>query len=150
MKVLLQSDVESLGQAGEIVNVSAGYARNFLIPKKLAVLADEKNLRVFEHLKRQTEEKIKKIRKQAESLSEKISALTLTIPAKSGEEGKLFGSITSMHIAEELKKQGFNIDRKKIMLEQPLKMLGSYEVKIKLEGNIVATLKVDIVKEDEK
>ncbi|MCX7991608.1 MAG: 50S ribosomal protein L9 [Proteobacteria bacterium] len=150
MKVLLQADVESLGQAGEIVNVSDGYARNFLIPRKLAVIADEKNLRVFEHLKRQTEEKIKKIKKQAESLAEKLSNLTLTITAKAGEEGKLFGSITSINIAEELKKQGFDIDRKKIVLEQPLKMLGDYEVKIKLEGNVSANLKLSIVKEDER
>ncbi len=150
MKVLLQADVESLGQAGDIVNVSDGYARNFLIPKKLAVIADEKNIRVFEHLKRQTEEKIKKIKKQAETLAEKISSLTLTIPAKAGEEGKLFGSITSINIANELKKQGFNVDRKKIMLDQPLKTLGEYEVKIKLDGNITATLKVSLIKEDEK
>lgn len=150
MKVLLQADVESLGNAGEIVNVSDGYARNFLIPRKLAVVADEKNLRVFEHLKRQTEEKVKKIKKQAESLAEKLSNLTLTIAAKAGEEGKLFGSITSINIAEELKKEGFNIDRKKILLEQPLKMLGNYEVKIKMEGNITANLKIAIVKEDEK
>lgn len=150
MKVLLQADVESLGNAGEIVNVSDGYARNFLIPKKLAVVADEKNLRVFEHLKRQTEEKIKKIKKQAESIAEKLANITLTISAKAGEEGKLFGSITSMNIAEELKKQGFTIDRKKIILEQPLKMVGNYEVKIKLEGNVTANLKVSVVKEDEK
>ncbi len=150
MKVLLQADVESLGNAGEIVNVSDGYARNFLIPRKLAVVADEKNLRVFEHLKRQTEEKVKKIKKQAESLAEKLSNLTLTIAAKAGEEGKLFGSITSINIAEELKKEGFNIDRKKILLEQPLKMIGNYEVKIKMEGNITANLKIAIVKEDEK
>ncbi len=150
MKVLLQADVESLGHAGDIVNVSDGYARNFLIPKKLAVIADEKNMRVFEHLKRQTEEKIRKIKKQAETLAEKISSLTLTLTVKAGEEGKLFGSITSINIAEELKKQGLNIDRKKIMLDQPLKTLGEYEVKIKLEGNVTASLKVVLVKEDEK
>lgn len=110
----------------------------------------KKNLRVFEHLKRQTEEKIKKIKKQAESVAEKLANLTLTISAKAGEEGKLFGSITSMNIADELKKQGFNIDRKKIILEQPFKMIGNYEVKIKLEGNVTANLKVSIIKEDEK
>lgn len=148
MKVLLQSDVESLGTAGQIVNVSPGYARNYLLPKKMAVIADEKNVRVFEHLKRQTEEKIKKMRKAAETLSEKLSQLTLQIPCRVGEEGKLFGSITTMQIADALKKHGFDIDRKKILIEQPMKVLGNYEVKVKLEGNVTATVKIELIKEE--
>lgn len=148
MKVLLQSDVESLGTAGQIVNVSPGYARNYLLPKKMAVIADEKNVRVFEHLKRQTEEKIKKMRKAAETLSEKLSQLTLQIPCRVGEEGKLFGSITTMQIADVLKKHGFDIDRKKIVIEQPMKVLGNYEVKVKLEGNVTANVKIELIKEE--
>jgi len=148
MKVLLQADVESLGAAGQIVSVKPGYARNYLLPKKLAVVADEKNVRVFEHLKRQTEEKIRKIRKAAETLSEKLSQLTLQIPCKVGEEGKLFGSVTNMQISDALKKAGFDIDRKKIIIEQPMKVLGSYEVKVKLEGNVTANLKIELIKEE--
>lgn len=148
MKVLLQADVESLGNAGEIVTVKPGYARNYLIPKKLAVVADEKNVRVFEHLKRQTEEKIRKIRKAAETLSSKLSEITVKIPCRAGEEGKLFGAVTNMQISEALKKEGFDIDRKKIIIEQPLKTLGLHEVKIKLDGNVTATLKIELTKEE--
>lgn len=148
MKVLLQADVDSLGSAGQIVTVKPGFARNYLLPKKLAVVADEKNVRVFEHLKRQTEEKIKKIRKAAETLSEKLSQLTLQIPCKVGEEGKLFGSVTNMQISDALKKAGFDIDRKKIVIEQPMKVLGNYEVKVKLEGNVTANLKIELIKEE--
>lgn len=148
MKVLLQADVESLGSAGQIVNVKPGYARNYLIPRKLAVIADEKNLRQFEHLKRQTEERLRKIKRASESLAEKLEALTLQIPCKVGEEGKLFGSVTNMQISEALKKVGFDIDRKRIIIDQPMKVLGNYEVKVKLDGNIVANLKIELVKEE--
>lgn len=148
MKVLLQTDVESVGKAGQIVNVKDGFARNYLIPRKLAVIADEKNVRVFEHLKRQTEEKIRKQRKQAEILKEKIESLVLTIPCKVGEEGKLFGSVTNIQIAEALKKQGIEVDRKKIVLENPLKVLGDYEASVKLEGEISAKIRISLVKEE--
>jgi len=140
MKVLLQTDVESVGKAGQIVNVKDGFARNYLIPRKLAVIADERNVRVFEHLKRQTEQKIRKTRKQAEILKEKIESLTLTIPCKVGEEGKLFGSVTNIQIAEALKKEGINVDRKKIVLENPLKVLGDYEA--------IAKIRISLVKEE--
>lgn len=148
MKVLLQSDVESVGKAGQIVNVKDGFARNFLIPRKLAVIADEKNMKVFEHLKRQTEERIKKIRKSAETLKEKIENITLTIPCKVGEEGKLFGSVTNIQIADALKAQGIDIDRKRIILEKPIKALGEYEAKVKLEGEVTATIRLTLVKEE--
>lgn len=148
MKVLLQTDVESVGKAGQIVNVKDGFARNYLIPRKLAVIADEKNVRVFEHLKRQTEEKIRKTRKQAEVLKEKIESLTLIIPCKVGEEGKLFGSVTNIQIAEALKKEGLEVDRKKIVLENPLKVLGDYEAVVKLEGDITAKIRISLVKEE--
>jgi len=148
MKVLLQSDVESVGKAGEIVNVKDGFARNYLIPRKLAVVADEKNVRVFEHLKRQTEDRIRKQRKAAEMLKEKIESLTLIIPCKVGEEGKLFGSVTNIQIAEALKAQGIELDRKKIILEKPIKILGDYEASVKLEGDIIAKVKISLVKEE--
>jgi large subunit ribosomal protein L9 len=148
MKVLLQSDVESVGKAGEIVNVKDGFARNYLIPRKLAVVADEKNVRVFEHLKRQTEDRIRKQRKAAEALKEKIESLTLTIPCKVGEEGKLFGSVTNIQIAEALKSKGIELDRKKIILEKPIKVLGDYEALVKLESDITAKIKISLVKEE--
>lgn len=148
MKVILQSDVESLGKAGQIVNVKDGFARNYLIPRKLAVVADEKNVRVFEHLKRQTEDRIRKIKKQAESLKEKIESLTLTIPCKVGEEGKLFGSVTNIQIAEALKAHGIEVDRKKIILDKPIKLLGDYEAEIKLEGDVSAKIRFTLVKEE--
>lgn len=147
MKVLLQTDLDNLGKAGEIVNVKDGYARNYLIPRKYAVLADEKNVRTFEHLKRQTDEKIRKMRKASEALAEKLAAVSLVIPCKVGEEGKLFGAVTAIQIAEELKKLGHDVDRRKISLDHPFKQVGEYEVKVKIDAVVSAAVKVSVVAE---
>src|SRR6266496_3724225 len=117
MKVILQEDVKNLGKMGEVVNVTDGYGRNYLIPKKFAVEANIKNISAMEHEKRKIEEKAKKIKISAQGLSDKISTLSLTLHAKAGEEERLFGSITTMDIAEALKKEGIDIDRKKILLD---------------------------------
>lgn len=147
MKVILREDVEKLGKAGEIVKVADGYGRNFLIPKQLAVPADIRNVRTLEHDKRVIEARAKKTRKAAESLAEKIAAVSLTLPARAGEEGKLFGAITSRDIALALEKAGVPVDRKLVLLAEPIKQLGDYKVKVKLGAEIVPEISVSVVPE---
>ncbi|MGQ9570491.1 MAG: 50S ribosomal protein L9 [Thermodesulfovibrionales bacterium] len=147
MKVILKEDIKHLGKMGQIMNVADGYARNYLIPKGLVVEANEKNIRSFEHEKRIIEEKAKKIRNIAHDIALRISSLTITIKSKAGEEGKLFGSITAMDIAEALQKEGIEIDKKKILLDEPIKRLGSYTVNVKLHTDISASLNILVVEE---
>ena len=147
MKVILREDVEKLGKAGEIVKVADGYGRNFLIPKQLAVPADIRNVRTLEHERRVIESRAKKARKAAESLAEKVAAVSLTLPARAGEEGKLFGAITSRDIAVALEKAGVAVDRKHVQLAEPIKQLGDYKVKVKLGAEIVPEISVSVVPE---
>lgn len=147
MKVILKADVKNLGQSGDVITVKDGYARNFLIPKGLALEANFKNVKALEHEKKKIEEFSRKIKSSAESLSSKLSEMILVIKAKAGEEEKLFGSITAMDIAAELKNQGIEVDKKKIQLDEPIKRLGAYSVNIKLHQNIMAKLNVNVVAE---
>jgi large subunit ribosomal protein L9 len=147
MKVFLKEDVKTLGKIGEVVNVSDGYARNYLLPKKLAVEANTKNIKEFEHHKRVLQERAARIRAEFKTLADKLSALSLTIKAKAGEEEKLFGSVTNMDIAEALKEAGHDIDKKKIVLDEPIKRLGEYTVEVKIDAEISAQVKVNVVAE---
>lgn len=147
MKVILKEEVKQLGDMGQVVNVSNGYARNYLIPRGLAVEANEKNIKSLEHEKKVIQEKLRKIRNSAQELSNKIANMSIIIKAKSGEEGKLFGSVTSMDIAEQLKNEGFEIDKKKILLEEPIKRLGKYTVTIKLHSDILSQLNIEVLAE---
>lgn len=147
MKVVLTEDVKNVGAMGSVVNVSDGYARNFLIPKKFAVEANLKNVKALEHEKKKIEEKIKKVKGSAQALAERLSALTISLRAKTGEEGKLFGSVTTMDIAEALKKEGFDIDKKKIVLDEQIKKLGSYKAGVKLHSDITASLNINVIAE---
>ncbi len=149
MKVILQEEVKSLGKMGEVVSVSDGYARNYLIPKKLAVEANVRNVKALEHEKRKLEDKAKKIRTDAQGLSERLSSLTLTLRAKAGEEEKLFGSITNKDIAEALGAEGLDIDRKKILLDEPIKRLGSYTVGIRIHPEVTAQVNINVIQESE-
>jgi large subunit ribosomal protein L9 len=147
MKVILREDVKNLGDMGEVVNVSDGYARNFLLPKKFAVEANTKNLKEFEHNKKVIAERASKIKESVKSAAEKLSAVSLTIKAKTGEDDKLFGSVTNMNIAEALTAEGYDIDKKKIVLDEPIKRLGEYSVTIKLHPEISTQIKVQVVQE---
>jgi large subunit ribosomal protein L9 len=147
MKIFLKEDIKSLGRMGEIVDVNDGYARNYLFPKKMAVEAHTKNIKEFEHQKKVIQEKAAKIREASNSVAEKLSALTLTIKAKAGEEEKLFGSVTNMDIANALKAEGFEIDKKKITMGEPIKRLGLHSVEVKIHPEVSATLKVHVVPE---
>jgi len=147
MKVILREDIKILGKMGQIVDVTDGYARNYLVPKGLAVEANTKNIRSLEHEKKIIQEKAKKLKDSAQDFSVRISSMTLTIKAKAGEEGKLFGSVTTMDIAEALKNEGLEVDKKKILLEEPIRRIGSYSVNIKIHHEISAQLNVQVIEE---
>jgi large subunit ribosomal protein L9 len=144
MKVILKEDVGKLGYMGDIVNVKDGYARNFLIPRGIAAVADTKNVKALEHEKRVIDRRAEKHRAESQTLAEKISAVTLKLKAKAGEEEKLFGSVTAMDIAEALKAEGFEIDKKKIVLDEPIKRLGSHTASIKVAREVNATVNVEV------
>ncbi len=148
MKVILREEVKDLGDMGAVVDVSDGYARNYLVPKGLAVEANVKNVKALEHEKRIIQGKAKKIKHAAEDLSERVSKMSLVIKAKSGEEGKLFGSVTTMDIAELLQKEGVEIDKKRISLDEPIKRLGSYTVNVKLHPEIATQLQLEVLQEE--
>lgn len=145
MKIILQSDVPNLGKAGEIKEVAPGYARNYLFPKCLALSADEKNLHLWEEKKKLAERKELEKLKQAEELARNIEKLSCTIAVKTGEEGKMFGAVTNADIAEELGKEGINIDKKDILLAEPIRHLGAYIVDLQLHPQVIAKLKVWVV-----
>jgi large subunit ribosomal protein L9 len=147
MKVILREDVEKLGKAGDVVKVADGFGRNYLIPRQLAVPANVRNLKALEHDRRVIEARAKKTRKTAESLAEKLASVSLTISAKAGEEGKLFGAITSRDIAEAMDKAGVPVDRKTVLLQDPIKQLGDYKVKIKAGSDLHPEISVSVVAE---
>ncbi|MGA1868738.1 MAG: 50S ribosomal protein L9 [bacterium] len=150
MKVILKKDIDTLGTIGTMVNVKDGYARNYLFPKKYAVYADAKNIKQLEHQKR-VEAKIKnKFKRECVDLATRIEKSSCTLVRKCGENERLFGSVTTMDIAENLKEQGIEIDRRKIMLESPIKSIGVFTVPIKIHSEVVANLKVWVIKEEEK
>ncbi len=147
MQVILLEEVPPLGKIGDLVKVANGYARNYLIPKKKAILATEKNLKVLEHQKRLVQHQVGKTKKDAETIAQQIEKLSCTFSKTVGESGKLFGSVTSMEIEAYLKENGLEVDRKKIQLEEPLKNIGMFTVPIKLHPEVIAHLKVWVVQE---
>lgn len=146
MKVILQENMENLGNIGDVVKVAPGYARNYLIPKGFAMLANEKNTKALEHAKRQLEYKKNKVLEMAKGIATKIEGLVLTFAHQAGEEGKLFGSVTNMDLAEQLLTHGLEIDRKKIILPDHIKHTGEYSVPVKVHPELTATLKVIVSK----
>jgi len=149
MNVILTENVKGLGNMGDVVKVKPGYARNFLVPNKLAVEASTRNLNELEHHRRQLTRKAEKLSQEASVLKNRIEALECVLAHRAGEEGKLFGSVTSMEIEAALAAKGVEIDRRKILLEQPIKSLGVHEVEIKLNAGVNATLKVNVTKAEE-
>jgi large subunit ribosomal protein L9 len=147
MEIILQEEVANLGQIGDIVKVRDGYARNYLLPRGLAVQANRRNVRVLEHHKRLVAAKKERVQRQAQTLLDQLSALSLTIPAKAGEEGRLFGSVTNIDLEAALKEQGLTLDRRKILLDEPIKQLGSYEVPVNLGGALRANIKLEVTAE---
>ncbi|MCK4325566.1 50S ribosomal protein L9 [bacterium] len=146
MKVVLRQDQESLGKRGDVVEVAPGFARNFLLPRRLVLEATPRNMKIFQEEKKMEAAQERREKKEAEDLAEKLAAVSCTIAAEAGQDEKLFGSVTSMDIAEALKKEGIEIDKRKVVLEEPIKSLGIYYVPIKLLPDITAEVKVWVVK----
>ena len=147
MEVILREDIENLGKTGERMKVKNGYARNFLFPRKLAVVATEKNLKVVEEEKRRRALLLQKELEEAKALAERISKASCTVLVKTGEDEKLYGRVTPQDIASALEVEGITVDKKKIDLSEPLNQLGVFYVPIKLHPEVNASLKVWIVKE---
>ncbi len=147
MKVILKKDLESIGKLGEIVEVKDGYARNYLIPQGIALKADKKNIKLLETETRQMELRLNKDKKSAEKLAEQLNKISCTAAVTVGEEDKVFGSVTTQDISDLLKDKGFDIDRKKILLDESIKALGIYTIPIKLHTEVEAKIKLWVVKE---
>ncbi|MFQ5657357.1 MAG: 50S ribosomal protein L9 [Candidatus Methylomirabilales bacterium] len=145
MKVILIQEVPHLGRVGDQIDVARGYARNFLIPRKLAIEATPPNLRTLEQFKAQARRREERLRQEAETLAERLRSVTVTIVRPAGEQDRLFGSVTSGDIAESLAQQGIKLDRKKIALEGPIKSLGTFVVPIRLYRDTGVEVQVQVV-----
>ncbi len=147
MKVILLKDIESLGSAGEVVEVKNGYGRNFLIPRNEALIASVANMAQFESRRKQQETLAERDRRAAEALAKKLEAESITAQVKVGEDDRLFGSVTAQHIAELLDEKGYEIDRRAIHLEEPIRELGVYNVEVRLHSGVATAVKLWVVKE---
>jgi large subunit ribosomal protein L9 len=148
VKLILREDVHGLGNAGEVVSVRPGYARNFLVPQGKAVHASEGKLRELDHLKRQIAEEVKRQLAEHLAMKSRIEALQLEIKARVGEEGKLFGSVTAANVAELLAAQGVEIDRRRIELPAPIKEAGDHELSVRLHREVAAKLRLKVTAEE--
>ncbi len=146
MNVILTQDVDSLGMAGQVVNVANGYARNKLIPGKLALAANPVNLKVMEKKRAEYEIRAMKEKERAQSRAREIEAIHLTIAQKAGEKDKLYGSVTTMDLAAALSEKGVDVDRRRIKLSEPIKSLGDFDVTIKIHSEVTASFKVSVIK----
>lgn len=147
MKVLLREDYKGLGETGAIIKVKDGFARNFLIPQGIAFVATKENQKRYENDLKQKGWRLERDKQHAEELSKKLENVSCTITVQVGEEDKLFGSVTSQNIADALAEQGYKFEKRKILLEEPIKSLGIYSVPIKLHTEVTGTVKVWVVKE---
>jgi len=147
MKVILRQNYESLGQVGDLVEVKEGFARNFLIPRKIAYTALKGNVLALEEEKKNIVKKKQQEIHSAEALASEIEKVSVTIPVQVGEEDKIFGSVTTQMIADALKEKGYDIDKRKIDIEEPIKSLGIYGISIKLHPNVTTNIKVWVVRE---
>ena len=148
MEVILREDIERIGSRGQVVRVADGYARNFLLPKRLAVAATDANRKIVEqerqaHLRREAKQK-----GEAEDLSKLLSGVTVTIAQKAGENDQLFGSVTSKDVADALAAKNFTIDRRKVLLDEPIKQLGEFKIPVRLHKDVTAEVTVQVVKEE--
>lgn len=147
MKVILQENIDSLGYMGDVLDVADGYARNFLLPRQKALEANPRNVKALEHAKRVTAHKAKKVEHELQDMATKLSKVALTFPVQTGKEDKLFGSVTTKDLEAGLSAEGFDVDRRKIQLANPLKELGTFTVGVKLHRDIIANVSVSLVKQ---
>jgi large subunit ribosomal protein L9 len=147
MKIILRKDVEKLGKAGEIIELKRGYARNYLIPQGFAIEASAANMKIYEQEKAAVQRRFQQEVSTAEELAAQLNAVSVTAAIQVGEEDRVFGAITNQNIADLLAEKGYEIDRKKIILEEPIKALGVFEVPIKIHSEVEAKIKVWVVRE---
>jgi len=147
MDVILREDIDKLGSRGEVVNVAAGYARNFLLPKRLAVPATDSNKKIVEQERQAHLRKEAKDRTEAEDLGKMMAGVSIVISQKAGENDQLFGSVTSKDIAEALEKKNYTIDRRKIQLDEPIKQLGEHKIPVRLHEDVTTEITVNVVRE---
>lgn len=145
MEVILKEDIANLGKIGEVVRVRDGYARNYLLPRGLVLLANKKNLKTYEHHKKVVGDQKQKILRQAQTVADQLAGVALVIPMKVGEEGRLFGSVTNIQIEKALKAKGLDVDRRKIHLAEPIKTAGEHEVPVRLAADLTVPLKISVV-----
>jgi large subunit ribosomal protein L9 len=148
MEVILREDIEKLGNRGQVVKVAPGYARNFLLPKKLAVAATPSNKKIIEQERQAHLRKEAKLQGEAQELATLMTGTTVTIAQKAGENDQLFGSVTSKDVADALAAKNYSIDRRKIQLDEPIKQLGEFKVPVKLHKDVTAEITVVVVKEE--
>lgn len=148
MEVILREDIDSLGTRGEVVKVAAGYARNFLLPKRLAVAATDSNRKIVEQEKQAHLRKEAKLASEAQDLAKLLSAVIIKISRKAGESDQLFGSVTAADIADSLAAQKYNIERRKIQLDEPIRTLGEHKVAIRLHRDVTAEITVNVTREE--
>ncbi|HXE74833.1 MAG TPA: 50S ribosomal protein L9 [Candidatus Xenobia bacterium] len=148
MEVILRQDIDKLGRRGDIVSVKDGYARNYLLPRKLAIEASEANRKQVAEMKAAAARHDAREKGAAESLATQLGELVLTITVKAGEQDQLFGSVTTMDIAAALEGKGFSIDKRKIQLDEPIKTIGEYSVPVRLHHDVTATVKVNVAREE--
>lgn len=147
MKIILMEDVPALGRRGEVREVATGYARNFLLPKKLAVEATDANLRNLEQIKRQRAREETKAREDAQAAAARIAALSMTVTTRASEDGRLYGSVSAQEVVSFLERNGIAVERRRVLLEEPIKALGDYQVGVRLHGDVTASLPVSVVRE---
>ena len=148
MEVILREDIDKLGNRGQVVRVAAGYARNFLLPRRLAVEANAANKKIVEQERQAHLRKEAKLKTEAEDLGKLVTGLSVTIAQKAGEQDQLFGSVTAKDIADALAARNFTIDRRKVHLEEPIKQLGEFKVPLRLHKDVTAEITVTVVKEE--
>jgi large subunit ribosomal protein L9 len=148
MEVILKEDIANVGKIGEVVRVRDGYARNYLLPRGLVMVANKKNLKTFEHQKKIVADQKQKIMRQAQAVGEQLIGVAVSIAVRAGEEGRLFGSVTNIHIEKALKAKGVNVDRRKIHLQEPIKTVGDFDVPVRLTAELTVPIKVSVVPEE--
>jgi large subunit ribosomal protein L9 len=144
MEVILREDVANLGRIGEVVRVKDGYARNYLLPRGLAVEANRRNLRILDHQRRLISAKLERERKEGEALAQRLASVAITVAARAGEDGRLFGSVTNLDLERLLAERGLAIERRRILLEEPIKALGNYTVPIQVARDLQTAISVTV------
>jgi len=145
VEIILQESIKTLGKAGDVVKVADGYARNYLLPRGLALVADKKNLTNLERQRNRILARAAKLREEYEALASQLQSMELVVPAKVGEGDRLYGSVTSMDIAELIAAKGYQVDKRKIQIQEPIKAIGEYDVEIRLATDVTAIVKVKVV-----